>query len=68
LILEGKACVVSDLSEKRHALELLSRKHEREPEAVLARLAGKDEEVQKVAIVRVSVDSISGKQGPAPKE
>ena len=68
LILEGKAQVATDLSEKRHALELLARKHERQPEAVLARLAGKDEEVQKVAIVRVSVDSISGKQGPAPKK
>jgi len=68
LVLEGKAHLVRDLSEKRRALELLSRKHERQPEAVLARLASKDEEVQKVAIVRVSVDSISGKQGPAPKK
>jgi nitroimidazol reductase NimA-like FMN-containing flavoprotein (pyridoxamine 5'-phosphate oxidase superfamily) len=68
LILEGKVQLVIDLSEKRHALELLTRKHESHPEVVLARLAGNDESMQKVGIVRVSVDSISGKQGPAPKK
>ena len=68
LILEGKARVITDLSEKRRALELLARKHERQPEAVLARFAGNDEAVRKVGMVRISVDSISGKQGPAPKK
>ena len=67
LVLEGKASVVTDLSEKRRALELLARKHERHPEAILARFADNDEAVRKVGIVRVSVDSVSGKQGPAPK-
>lgn len=67
LILEGKASVVTDLSEKRRALELLARKHERQPEAILTRFADNDEAVRKVGIVRVSVDSVSGKQGPAPK-
>ena len=67
LVLEGKASVVSDLSEKRRALELLARKHERQPEAILARFADNDEAVRKVGMVRVSVDSVSGKQGPAPK-
>ena len=67
LVLEGKASVVTDLSEKRRALELLARKHERQPEAVLARFADNDEAVRKVGMVRVSVDSVSGKQGPAPK-
>ncbi len=68
LILEGKARMVTDLSEKRHGLELLARKHERQPDAVLARFAGNDEAVRKVGVVRISVDSISGKQGPAPKK
>jgi len=68
LILEGKAYVVTDLYEKRHGLELLARKHERQPSAVLARFAGNDEAVRKVGMVRISVDSISGKQGPAPKK
>ena len=68
LILEGNAHAVTDLSEKRRALELLARKHERQPEAVLARFAGDDEAVRKVGIVRISVDSVSGKQGPAPKK
>ncbi|MGD0549759.1 MAG: pyridoxamine 5'-phosphate oxidase family protein [Candidatus Bathyarchaeia archaeon] len=67
LILEGKASVVTDLLEKRRGLELLARKHERQPEAILARFADNDEAVRKVGIVRVSVDSVSGKQGPAPK-
>ncbi|TSA43635.1 hypothetical protein D4R54_00200 [archaeon] len=68
LVLEGKASVVTDLSGKRRALELLARKHERQPEAILARFAGNDEAVRKVGIVRVSVDSVTGKQGPAPKK
>jgi nitroimidazol reductase NimA-like FMN-containing flavoprotein (pyridoxamine 5'-phosphate oxidase superfamily) len=68
LILEGTSHLVTDLSEKRRGLELLARKHERQPEAVLARFAGDDEAVRKVGIVRVSVDSVSGKQGPAPKK
>ena len=67
LILEGKASVVTDLSEKRRALELLARKHERQPEDILTRFADNDEAVHKVGIVRVSVDSVTGKQGPAPK-
>jgi uncharacterized protein len=67
LILEGRAHVVSDLSEKWQALKLLTQKHEREPETVLARFAGKDEDVRKVGIVRVAVESISGKQVAGPK-
>jgi hypothetical protein len=67
LVLEGKASVVTDLSEKRRALELLARKHERQPEVILARFADNDEAVRKVGIVRVSVGSVSGKQGPAPR-
>jgi hypothetical protein len=68
LVLEGKANVITDLSEKRRALELLARKHERQPEAILARFAGNDEAVRKVGIVRISVELTSGKQGPAPKK
>jgi len=68
LVLEGKASMVMDLSEKRRALELLARKHERRPEAILARFADNDEAVRKVGVVRISVESTSGKQGPAPKK
>jgi hypothetical protein len=68
LVLEGKANVITDLSEKRRALELLARKHERQPELILTRFAGNDEAVRKVGIVRISVESTSGKQGPAPKK
>jgi len=67
LILEGRADVVTDLAEKRRGLELLVRKHERQPDAVLARLAGDEESVRKVAIVRITVDAITGKQGPKEK-
>lgn len=67
VILEGKAHEVSDLSEKRRGLELLARKHEANPEAVLARFAGTDESVRKVGVVRIVVESISGKQGPEAK-
>ena len=68
LILEGEAQVVTDLAEKRRGLELLARKHEAQPEAVLARLAGDEEAVRNVTIVRITVNAISGKQGPKPKQ
>ncbi len=68
LVMEGIAEVVTDLSEKRRALKLLVEKSEPEPEVVLARLVGNDDAVRKVGLVRISVDSISGKQGPAPKK
>ena len=67
LIMEGKAQIVTDISEKRRGLELLVRKHESQPVAVLARLAGKDEDVQKVGMVRISVETVTGKQGPVAK-
>jgi nitroimidazol reductase NimA-like FMN-containing flavoprotein (pyridoxamine 5'-phosphate oxidase superfamily) len=68
LILEGEARVVTDLAEKRRGLELLARKHEPQPETVLARFARDDETVRKVGIVRIKVDAISGKQGPKEKQ
>jgi len=68
LILEGQAHIVTDLAEKRRGLELLARKHEPQPETVLARLAGDEEAVRNVAIVRITVDAISGKQGPKEKQ
>lgn len=68
LILEGKAHLITDLSEKRRALELLARKHEHRPQAVLARFASDDEAVRKVGMIRISVESVTGKQGPAPKK
>jgi nitroimidazol reductase NimA-like FMN-containing flavoprotein (pyridoxamine 5'-phosphate oxidase superfamily) len=68
LILEGEAQVVTDLAEKRRGLELLARKHEPQPDAVLARFAPDDETVRKVGIVRITVDAISGKQGPKARQ
>ncbi len=68
LILEGKAREVTDLSEKRRGLELLVRRHEPKPEAVLARFARDEEAVRKVGMVRIVVEAISGKQGPKPKQ
>jgi len=68
LILEGQAHIVTDLAEKRRGLELLARKHEPQPETVLARLTGDEEAVRNVAIVRITVDAISGKQGPKTKQ
>jgi len=68
LILQGEAHVVTDLAEKRRGLELLVRKHERQPETALGRLAGDEEAVRNVAIVRITVDAMSGKQGPKEKQ
>jgi len=63
IIMEGKANLVTDLSEKRRALRLLLQKLEPQPDKVLARLAD-DDSVRKVGIARISVEAISGKQGP----
>jgi nitroimidazol reductase NimA-like FMN-containing flavoprotein (pyridoxamine 5'-phosphate oxidase superfamily) len=68
LVVEGNAEVVTDLSEKRRGLKLLVEKFEPEPEAVLARLAGNDEAVRKVGIVRISPGRLSGKQGPVTEQ
>jgi nitroimidazol reductase NimA-like FMN-containing flavoprotein (pyridoxamine 5'-phosphate oxidase superfamily) len=68
LVVEGRAEVVTDLSEKRRALKLLVEKFETDPGVVLARLAGNDEAVGKVGIVRISVESTSGKQGPVSEK
>ena len=68
LIIEGRAHIITAMSEKRRALELLARKHEPDPESVLARFAGNDESVRKVGIVRISVEQITGKQGPEVKK
>ncbi len=62
IIMEGKVNLVTELSEKRRALRLLVQKLEPQPE-VLARLAD-DDSVRKVGIARISVEAISGKQGP----
>jgi hypothetical protein len=43
-----------EVANKRHGLELLVRKHEPQPETVLARLAGDEETVRNVAIVRIT--------------
>jgi len=64
LIMEGNAHIITDLTEKRRGLGLLVRKHESEPESVLARLVKDDETVRKVGMVRISVEAITGKQGP----
>jgi nitroimidazol reductase NimA-like FMN-containing flavoprotein (pyridoxamine 5'-phosphate oxidase superfamily) len=65
LILQGEAHLVTDLVEKRRGLELLARKHEPQPETVLARFTGDDDEtVRKVGIIRITIEAISGKQGP----
>jgi len=68
LIMEGEAHVVTGLSEKRRGLQLLARKHETQPEVVLSRFAGDEEAVRKVGMIRISVETISGKQGPAVKQ
>jgi nitroimidazol reductase NimA-like FMN-containing flavoprotein (pyridoxamine 5'-phosphate oxidase superfamily) len=68
LIIQGKAQIVTDLSEKRHGLELLVWKHESDPGPVFARLVKDDETIQKVGMIRVSVETITAKQGPKVSE
>ncbi len=57
----GRVELVEDLDEKRRALDLLVERFEPEPEPVKRRLHVEDR-LTKVAIGRVHVDFMSGKQ------
>jgi nitroimidazol reductase NimA-like FMN-containing flavoprotein (pyridoxamine 5'-phosphate oxidase superfamily) len=64
----GKMYLISDLSEKQHAIEVLVRQVSINPEAKLAKLAkSKPEGLEKITIGRIDIDYMSGKKHQSPK-
>ena len=64
----GKIHLISDLSEKQHAIEVLVRQVAINPEAKLAKLAKvKTEGLEKITIGRIDIDYMSGKKHQSPK-
>ena len=61
----GKLCLISDLSEKRHAMEVLVRQVSLNPETKLAKI--KSEKLEKTAMGKIDITYISGKKHIAPK-
>lgn len=57
----GRVTFVDSTDEKRHALELLIRKNENEPEAVMTKQLT-DDSVRRVNIGRIDIDFVSGKR------
>ena len=64
---EGKAEFLSNAADKKRALELLIEQLEPEPEKVKARLLT-EKAIQKVSIVRVRVEYMSGKRNPVQED
>jgi uncharacterized protein len=58
---EGRVSFVADPAEKRHALEVMIRQLEDDPEPVVAAQTG-ERSVAKVTIGRIAVQSLSGKR------
>jgi uncharacterized protein len=58
---EGRVSFVADSAEKRHALEIMIRQLEEDPEPVIAAQTG-EKSVAKVTIGRIDVSSLAGKR------
>ncbi len=62
LIIRGKMRLVTDLADKKHGLGVLLRHLEPDPEPILARNIKDDASYAKVGILRLDVETVSGKQ------
>jgi uncharacterized protein len=61
----GKLVIISDLAEKRHAIEVLVRQVSLNPEVKLAKV--KPEKLEKTRMGRIDISYMSGKKHQAPK-
>jgi nitroimidazol reductase NimA-like FMN-containing flavoprotein (pyridoxamine 5'-phosphate oxidase superfamily) len=62
----GKMSLISDLTEKQHAMEVLVRQLSLDPEKKLANI--KPEKLQKTTIGRIDIDYMTGKKGSPNKD
>jgi hypothetical protein len=60
----GKIYLVKDLSEKKHALESLIAHLEENPSKMRKKMLKSEETYEKVIILKLEIESISGKKGP----
>jgi nitroimidazol reductase NimA-like FMN-containing flavoprotein (pyridoxamine 5'-phosphate oxidase superfamily) len=61
----GKMHLIEDLSEKKHAMEVLVRQVSLEPETKLANIKG--ERLSSITMGRIDIDYMSGKKHISPK-
>jgi uncharacterized protein len=61
----GKMCLISDLSEKQHAIEILVRQVSLNPEEKLAKI--KPEKLEKTTMGRIDIEYMSGKKHQSPQ-
>lgn len=62
---QGKLSLISDLNEKKHAMEVLVRQVSLNPEAKLAKI--KPEKLDRTTMGRIDIAYMSGKKHQAPK-
>jgi nitroimidazol reductase NimA-like FMN-containing flavoprotein (pyridoxamine 5'-phosphate oxidase superfamily) len=67
LVIRGKLNIVEDIQAKKRGLNVLLSHLEDHPESILKQNAVNDESYDKVAILRLRIDSVSGKQGTSPR-
>ena len=61
LVIRGKMRLVTDLNEKKHGLEVLLHHLERDPDPIRARNIQDDRSYDKVGILCLDIESVSGK-------
>jgi nitroimidazol reductase NimA-like FMN-containing flavoprotein (pyridoxamine 5'-phosphate oxidase superfamily) len=64
IVLWGEMKVVEDLEEKKHGMAILIRHLESRPERIEKRLKSTEEVYSKVAILRLDISEMTGKENP----
>lgn len=63
LVFWGRIAIVDNTEEKKHALDVMIHHLEEDPDPVRRRTLSKEDVTEKVCILRLDIDTISGKQG-----
>lgn len=67
LVIRGELHVVTELSEQKHALDVLLDHLEDDPDAVREKMPIGDADYAKTVILRLDIREITGKQNPGPR-
>jgi nitroimidazol reductase NimA-like FMN-containing flavoprotein (pyridoxamine 5'-phosphate oxidase superfamily) len=63
VVMTGKIEIVEDLEEKKHGLQVLLDHQEKEPEPIRNRTLPDDAAYDRVGVLKITVEEMSGKQG-----
>ena len=63
VVMRGRIEVVRDLEDKKHGLQVLLDHHEKEPEPIRERTLPDGEAYERVGVLRMRVEEMTGKQG-----